>query len=45
LQRYPYLIFFVELPNHIDIWRVLHGQRDIPAWLHDDTDFHPNTPH
>ena len=45
LQRYPYLIFYVELPSHIDIWRVLHGQRDIPAWLHDDADIHPNTPH
>jgi toxin ParE1/3/4 len=45
MQRYPYLIFYVELPNHIDIWRVLHGQRDIPAWLHDDTDISPDTPH
>ena len=45
LQRYPYLIFYVERPNHIDIWRVLHGQRDIPAWLHDDTDTSPDTPH
>ncbi len=38
LQRYPYLIFYVELPNHIDIWRVLHGQRDIPSWLQDGID-------
>ncbi len=45
LQRYPYLIFYVERPNHIDIWRVLHGQRDIPAWLHDDTDTSPDTPY
>lgn len=34
LGRYPYLVFFVERGDHIDVWRVLHGQRDIPAWMH-----------
>ena len=29
----PYLVFYVERPDHIDVWRVLHGQRDIPAWM------------
>lgn len=33
LTRYPYLVFFVERPDHVDVWRVLHGQRDIPAWM------------
>lgn len=33
LTGYPYLVFYVEHPDHIDIWRVLHGQRDIPAWM------------
>lgn len=33
--RYPYLVFYVEQPDHIDVWRVLHGQRDIPAWMHE----------
>ena len=33
LTRYPYLVFYVELDGHIDVWRVLHGHRDIPAWL------------
>nr|SPS06239.1 Plasmid stabilization system [Candidatus Nitrotoga fabula] len=33
LNRYPYLVFYFELPDHIDVWRVLHGQRDIPAWM------------
>ena len=33
LARYPYLIFFSERSDHIDVWRVLHAQRDIPAWL------------
>lgn len=33
LTRYPYLVFYVEQPDHIDVWRVLHSQRDIPAWM------------
>jgi toxin ParE1/3/4 len=33
LTRYPYLVFYVERTDHIDVWRVLHAQRDIPAWM------------
>jgi toxin ParE1/3/4 len=33
LKRFPYLIFYVERESELDVWRVLHGQRDIPAWL------------
>ena len=33
LKRFPDLIFYVEREDHVDVWRVLHGQRDIPAWL------------
>lgn len=33
VKRYPYLVFYVEWDDHVDVWRVLHGQRDIPAWL------------
>ena len=33
LTRYPYLVFFVEHSDHIDVWRVLHGTRDIPQWM------------
>ncbi|MBL0419083.1 type II toxin-antitoxin system RelE/ParE family toxin [Ramlibacter sp. AW1] len=33
LTRYPYLIFYVEHADHVDVWRVLHGRRDIPAWI------------
>lgn len=33
LKRYPYLVFYVERDDHVDVWRVLHGQRDIPAWM------------
>jgi len=35
LARYPYLVFYIERKDHIDVWRVLHGQRDIPAWMHE----------
>ncbi|WAI86065.1 MULTISPECIES: type II toxin-antitoxin system RelE/ParE family toxin [Achromobacter] len=33
LTRYPYLVFYVERTDHIDVWRVLHQKRDIPAWM------------
>ena len=33
VRRYPYLVFYLERDDHIDVWRVLHGQRDIPAWM------------
>jgi toxin ParE1/3/4 len=33
LAHYLHLVFYVERPEHIDVWRVLHGQRDIPAWM------------
>jgi toxin ParE1/3/4 len=33
LKRYPYLVFYLERDDHIDVWRVLHAERDIPAWM------------
>ena len=33
LTRYPYLLFYIEQPDHVDVWRVLHSHRDIPAWM------------
>lgn len=33
LQKYPHLVFYLERSDHIDVWRVLHGQRDVPAWM------------
>lgn len=33
LRRHPYAIFYVERRDVVDVWRVLHGQRDIPASL------------
>lgn len=33
LKRCPYLVFYVGRDDHIDVWRVLHSQRDLPAWM------------
>ena len=33
LTRFPYLVFYVEQHDHVDVWRILHGQRDIPVLL------------
>ena len=33
LKRYPYLVFYVERDEHVDVWRVLDGRRDVPAWM------------
>jgi toxin ParE1/3/4 len=33
LKRYPYMVFYVERDDHVDVWRVLHGSRDIPRWM------------
>ena len=33
MKHYPYLIFYIEKEEHIDAWRILHGQRNTPAWL------------
>ncbi len=35
LNGYPYLVFYIELETHLDIWRVLHAQRDIPEGIGD----------
>jgi toxin ParE1/3/4 len=35
LKKYPHLVFYVERSRHIDVWRVLHGMRDIPSWMQD----------
>lgn len=38
LKRFPYRAFYIERPDRIDVWRVLHGSRDIPAPLLGDND-------
>lgn len=35
LKRYPYLVFYMDCESHIDVWRVLHAERDISAWMRD----------
>ena len=35
LTRLPCLVFYFEHDEHVDVWRVLHGQRDIPAWINE----------
>ena len=38
LTRYPHIVFYVERDDYIDVWRVLHGMRDIPSSLRDEGD-------
>lgn len=40
-KKYPYLIFYVQKADRIEVWRVLHAQRDIPRWLHTGDDPEP----
>ena len=35
LGRYSYLVFYIERDEQIDVWRVLHEKRDIPAWMNE----------
>ncbi len=31
--KFPYLVFYVERAAEVEVWRVLQGSRDIPAWV------------
>ena len=33
LARFPYAVFYLDATDEIDVWRVLHTRRDIPAIL------------
>ncbi len=33
IKGYPHLVFYIEREDYVDVWRVLHGSRDIPVWL------------
>lgn len=35
LRGFPYLAFYVEGPDQIEVWRVLHAERDLTAELGD----------
>ncbi len=32
----PYIVFYEELDQTIDVWRILHARRDLPAYLISD---------
>lgn len=36
VKGFPYLIFYAAAGVKVDIWRVLHAERDIPAWLREE---------
>lgn len=33
LNTHPYLLFYMQRDDHLDVWRVLHQHRDLAAWL------------
>ena len=33
VKGFPYLVFYYVHPDGVDVWRVLHAQRDIPQQL------------
>jgi toxin ParE1/3/4 len=35
LKGFPYLVFYVEREDRVDVWRVLHSRRDIPSRMRD----------
>jgi toxin ParE1/3/4 len=37
LKQFPYLIFYVETDTAVDVWRVLHGKRDVPSMMQLET--------
>lgn len=38
LARFPYLVFYVVGDEVVDVWRILHARRDIPAAIADGLD-------
>jgi len=35
LKGFPYIVFYLEHADHVDVWRVLYAKQDVPAWLRD----------
>jgi toxin ParE1/3/4 len=33
LVRFPYIVFYVERAEYIDVWRVLNSHSNLPAWM------------
>jgi toxin ParE1/3/4 len=44
LKPYPYMVFYIEQDDYIDVWRVLHTMRDLPNWLSDSDNDSDNEP-
>ncbi len=38
VARFPYLLFYVAGDEVVDVWRILHSRRDIPAAIADELD-------
>lgn len=36
LGRFPYLVFYFQTSQEVEIWRVLHDMLDLPHWLEED---------
>jgi toxin ParE1/3/4 len=36
LRRFPYLVFYLDVPPTLDVLRFLHARRDIPAVLQEE---------
>ena len=36
VAKFPYLIFYVIDGDVVDVWRVLHGKRDIPQFMQEE---------
>ena len=37
VRRYPYILIYIDRTDHIDLVRVLHARRDIPAQFREIT--------
>ena len=37
LGRSPYLVFYLERRDYVDVWRVLHAQRDLPGSIKEES--------
>ena len=33
LKRYSWPVFYAERDDHVDLWRVLRAERDLPEWM------------
>jgi toxin ParE1/3/4 len=38
LDRFPYLIFYVEYAEQVEIWRILHALSDVSSWIQDTSE-------